>query len=61
VPINLYMAKAKKQPHEQQELKPEMRDLILRFDAKDRRDESGKNGPAKPKERRRRGAKTGSR
>jgi hypothetical protein len=40
LPINRYMAKVKKQPHdEKQELKPEMRDLILRFDAKDRRDE----------------------
>jgi hypothetical protein len=53
------MAKDKKQPHdEQQELKPEMRDLILRFDAKDRRDESVRQRAETSKPGRRRGEKS---
>jgi hypothetical protein len=53
------MAKGKKQQHdEKQELKPEMRDLILRFDAKDRRDENARQRAEKSKPRRRRGEKS---
>jgi hypothetical protein len=53
------MAKVKKQPHdEKQELKPEMRDLILRFDAKDRRDEDARQRAEASKPRRRRGEKS---
>jgi hypothetical protein len=53
------MAKVKKQPHdEQQELKPEMRDLILRFDAKDRRDENATKRVEEAKARQRRGEKS---
>jgi hypothetical protein len=41
-------------PEEPAELKPEMRDLILRFDAKDRRDPevTKSNGGSKKKRRR---------
>ena len=51
------MAKSKKEPAAQDlELKPEMRELILSFDAKDRRDEEKtRNGGSK--QRRRRGDK----
>lgn len=50
------MAKSDKQTSdEQQELRPEMRDLILRFDAKDRREADGKASNEKRKARRRRG------
>jgi hypothetical protein len=38
-----------KQRGEKQELKPEMRDLILRFDAKDRRDEDARQRREKSK------------
>jgi hypothetical protein len=54
LPINRDMAKVKKPSHdEQQELKSAMRDLILRFDATDRRDESAKTEAQKSKLRRR--------
>jgi hypothetical protein len=49
-----YMAKVKKQSGESQELKPEMRELILRFDAKDRRDEDGKTSKRSSRQQRRR-------
>ena len=53
------MAKVKKQPHdEHQELKPQMRALILRFDAKDRRDERATTEIPKSKPRRRREEKS---
>jgi hypothetical protein len=59
VPISRYMAKLKKQPlDEEHELKPEMRDLILRFDAKDRRDENTSKQVEKSKPRRRRAEKS---
>jgi hypothetical protein len=59
LPINGYMGKGEKQRHdEKQELKPEMRDLILRFDAKDRRDENARQRAEKSKLRRRRGEKS---
>lgn len=44
-------------PDEAKELKPEMRDLILRFDAKDRRAQAGRSPNGSPKARRRRGDK----
>jgi hypothetical protein len=47
------MAKVKKQSDESQELKPEMRDLILRFHAKDRREADGKESKGGSKQRRR--------
>jgi hypothetical protein len=50
------MSKSSKKPSDDaQRLKPEMRDLILRFDAKDRRDEDDLEPVVK--ERRRRGDK----
>jgi hypothetical protein len=50
------MAKSDKQKsNEQEELKPQMRDLILRFDAKERREAEGKTPKGRSKERRRRG------
>ena len=53
------MAKAKKPSHdEQNELKPQMRDLILRFDAKDRRNENAGERAEKSKPRRRRAEKS---
>jgi hypothetical protein len=59
MPINRYMAKLKKQPlDEEHELKPEMRDLILRFDANDRRDENARQRAEKSKPLRRRGEKS---
>jgi hypothetical protein len=51
-----HMAKSDKQnSDEERELRPEMRDLILRFDAKDRREADGKASSETRKERRRRG------
>lgn len=53
------MAKPKTPPHdEQNELKPQMRDLIFRFDAKDRRDDNAVEPAEKSKPRRRRGEKS---
>jgi hypothetical protein len=59
LPINGCMAKGEKQRRdEKQELKPEMRDLILRFGAKDRRDENARQRAEKSNPRRRRGEKS---
>ena len=50
------MAKRSKKPSgKDQALRPEMRDLIARFDAKDRRDKDGNKRDGRSKERRRRG------
>jgi hypothetical protein len=52
------MAKSREEPSgEEQAMRPEMRALIARFDAKDRRDESPKEPVEKSKDRRRRGGK----
>lgn len=48
---------SKKPSDESNELKPEMRDLILSFDAKDRRSEGGKKANGGSKQRRRRADK----
>jgi hypothetical protein len=52
------MANDEKHRNEKQELKPEMRDLILRFDAKDHRDENAAQRAEKSKPRPRRGEKS---
>jgi hypothetical protein len=51
------MAKPHEESGEEQALKPEMRDLILKFDAKDRREAGGKKPREKGKDGRRRGDK----
>jgi hypothetical protein len=52
------MEKSSERPSDEaKELKPEMRDLILRFDAKDRRAQAGKSPNGSSKARRRRGDK----
>ena len=49
------MAKSTKEtPGDEQAMKPEMRALIARFDAKDRRDEETKKDPAEKSDKRRR-------
>jgi hypothetical protein len=48
------MPKGKESPAEEQAMKPAMRDLILSFDAKDRRDETAQKPKPVTKERRRR-------
>ena len=51
------MPKSKQPQAEQHELKPEMRELILTFDAKDRREQSAKKRNGGSGQRRRRGEK----
>jgi hypothetical protein len=53
------VAKPKKPSHdEQNELKPQMRELILRFDAKDRHDENAGEPAEQSQPQRRRAAKS---
>jgi hypothetical protein len=46
------MSKGKESPAEEQAMKPAMRDLILSFDAKDRRDETAQKRVKKERRRR---------